>query len=272
MTYINEKAIACEAHGNQESPFPNLRHFIGRLASHIRTVRVLVAAARKLPSLFDDFHIEAILCPTALTAPPIAEDKLNLDGIVNRMISNNRPLTQEVQAQLQELNRNLQVELKVKERFADKNLKPRVHAELILLEYFFKHRGSLQLVANDRYIGCSKPACYCCSLYIHEHPGIFVQPATHQKIYLNWMPPTSTDDGRSPDNETIEHERKMLNMMVEKIRKETIEQITTRSGRRKKHFDSVTGETYSLAVFGQPEKEKRKNENIKLSGEADGST
>jgi hypothetical protein len=34
-----------------------------------------------------------------------------------------------------------------------------VHAELLLVDLFQEHQ--YDFVADDRYIGCSKPACHC---------------------------------------------------------------------------------------------------------------
>jgi OTT_1508-like deaminase len=111
--------------------------------------------------------------------------------------------------------------------------------------YFYRKHDALQFFDNDRYIGASKAACYCCSLYIREHPGGFVEPATHQKNYLNWLPPTSTPEVQEPNSETAIHERMMLNSMVKAIRKRTIEQLKAQTGgeRRRHHFDSITWET-----------------------------
>ncbi|KAF4626908.1 hypothetical protein G7Y89_g11247 [Cudoniella acicularis] len=72
-------------------------------------------------------------------------------------------------------------------QYHDKDFRPRVHAELNLLEYF--HMNRLPFVDDDRFIGCSKPACYCCYHYISLHPGGFVRPSSHGIRYLNWRPP-----------------------------------------------------------------------------------
>ncbi len=45
---------------------------------------------------------------------------------------------------------------RVKAQFEDKDFTPRVHAELNLLEYFYRER--LPFVDDDRFIACSKPS------------------------------------------------------------------------------------------------------------------
>ena len=51
--------------------------------------------------------------------------------------------------------------------------------ELLLLDHFNKHRFNLRfnfLDNGDRYIGCSKPACYPCYFYTTHDPGRYAVP------------------------------------------------------------------------------------------------
>jgi hypothetical protein len=251
MKDIMQKATMSEQHKNDRSPFAQVRYFIGRLALHVETVGTLVAAAQRLPELFLDPDIEMVPCQSISIQPPGSRNKTTLRGIANRMVGNDEPLLLEIQDRLQELDQSLKIERTVREEYAKKSLKPRVHAELILLEHFYRNRDSLEFAGNYPYIGCSKPACYCCSLYVHLHPGQFVEPASQQKIYLNWMPPTSSWDVRNPSSETVNHERDMLNKMFELIRLKTINQIRAQTGPRQKHFDPVTGDTFSAIAPGE---------------------
>ena len=247
--FMKEKATTSEDFGNRQSPFAEARHFIGRLAYHVKAVKILFVAARRIPSLVLDPEIIQVPSPPALVFSPTARSKLNLDGIINRMVSQDRPLISDLQGRLKSLNVALNIENIVRKEYEKKNFKPQVHAELILLEFFYRNRQNFEFVGNDRFIGSSKPACYCCHLYIREHPGGFVEPATHQKIYLNWMPPTSVPEVQDPESYMANHERAMLNSMVKAIRKRTVEQIKMQSGKRQKHFDSVTGDTFSASAI-----------------------
>ncbi|KAH6722575.1 hypothetical protein BKA61DRAFT_702089, partial [Leptodontidium sp. MPI-SDFR-AT-0119] len=67
------------------------------------------------------------------------------------------------------------------------HFKPRVHAELNLLECFYTKR--LAFVDDNRFIGCSKPACYYYYHYICLYPGGFVRLFSHRVRYLSWRPP-----------------------------------------------------------------------------------
>lgn len=243
LDFMRDKAHACEAVGNKENPFADVTHFVGRLASHIREVKVLRAAAVRLPQLFSGFKIRFLHSPRSPALPPAVRSKLHLDGIMSRMVSNNIDLQSELKARLQVWDhlRGGGLEQDVRTVYGDKIKKPRVHAELILLEYF--HRKELQYLDNDRFIGCSKPACYCCALYMQHHPARPEVPRTHQKIYLNWLPPTSMDATKvqDPNSRLALHERDMLNKIVCFIRDRTIGEIQDRLGRRAWHFDTVTG-------------------------------
>ena len=246
LNLVKEKATKSEDFGNRRSPFADFRHFIGRLGNHVQVIKVLVAGAHRFPGLIEDCHFNIINGPSSPTLPPAPRSKLTIAGIVKRMISCDEELAKDLETRLVSLNDALGIERLIREEYGEKNLKPRVHAELVLLGYCYRERDTLQFYDNDRYIGASKPACYCCSLYIREHPGGFVQPATHQKVYLNWLPPTSTAEVQVPNSETAIHERKMLNSMVKAIRKRTIEQLKAQTGgqRRHRHFDSITWETF----------------------------
>lgn len=245
LTFVREKATKSEDFGNRQSPFADLRHFIGRLGNHVQVVKVLVAGARRFPSLVEEYQINVVNGPSSPTLPPPLRNKLTLAGVVKRMTSCDEELTKDLENRLVKLNDALGIEEILREKYGEKNLKPRVHAELILLEYFYRERNRLHFFDNDRYIGASKPACYCCYLYIHEHPGDIAHPPTHQRLYLNWLPPTSTPEVQEPNSETAVHELKMLNSMVKAIRKRTIEQLKTQTGgeRRTPHFDSITWES-----------------------------
>jgi hypothetical protein len=243
MDHIKQRATSSEHNGSNQSPFAEVRHYVGRLESHVRAVRILISAARRLPMLFVDPEIEVVHYERISILPPELRNKTTLQEIAHRMIGNDEPLLLEIQTHLQALNQKFDIERIVRVEYDKKNFKPRVHAELMLLEHFY--RNSLDFAENDRYIGCSKPACYCCSLYFRSHPDQFVEPASHQKIYLNWMPPTSNWDVPESDSGFANHERYMLNKMVESIRSKTIDQIKNQTGRRQKHFDSVTGDTSS---------------------------
>ena len=70
-------------------------------------------------------------------------------------------------------------------------LKPAVHAEVYLVELFC--RSEKQLLEKDDFVGCSKPACFCCHLYIEKvvnplRKRSFKVRQAHDKVY-RWLFP-----------------------------------------------------------------------------------
>lgn len=98
---------------------------------------------------------------------------------------------------------------------------------------------------DDRYIGCSKPACYLCNQYISNHPGRYSPPPSHQKLYLAWRLP---DIGLKEPRAALRYEQqqKILRKMIEKVRDDLEEDINNRLGRRNNHADSTAGGTSTV--------------------------
>jgi hypothetical protein len=74
----------------------------------------------------------------------------------------------------------------------------RVHAEIQLQDYFSRRlaqrdprrqASQFSFFENDKYIGCSKPACYFCYLWLTSHPHGYVPPSTHGKIIAHCRGP-----------------------------------------------------------------------------------
>ena len=120
--------------------------------------------------------------------------------------------------------------------YTDENFKLSVHAELLLVEHFYYH--NFDFVNNDRYIGCSKPSCYCCDLYMKCHPGNYVQRACHGNLWIKWEAPAPPTEDRE---QARKHTASILNEMVVKIRKDVLFQIESKLPRRPRVPDSTTG-------------------------------
>ena len=238
------KELATRSHskyaGNVDSSannFAQLRHYIGRIGSYMRASKIFVAAAGRFPELFVNVEVQCLSSPEPVPKPQM--DKLmTLDKIAVRMLPADDKRLSDIQNALQSMDKKFEIFKRFKDRYEDDNFRPRVHAELILLERFYVHE--YPFVDGDRYIGCSKPACYCCYLYICAHPGGFVKPPSHSKNYLNWSPP-EIDPVGSVD--LAIHRRDMLNSMCKEIRGDVLRQIQEQRPQRDAHHDSTTGIT-----------------------------
>ncbi|KAF9729810.1 hypothetical protein PMIN01_11743 [Paraphaeosphaeria minitans] len=153
------------------------------------------------------------------------------------------PDVERYQLNIAEMDANYQLSRRFLDNYRDPSLKPRVHAEIQALEHF--HVGSLQFSDGDAFIACSKPACFCCLLSFRAHPGHFVEPTSHQNIYLNWRPP-NLDTRMAVIGEN--HQRDILNIMTQEIRKEAFKQINEKLPPHARHPDSLTGITESARV------------------------
>ncbi|KAI8959090.1 hypothetical protein F5Y11DRAFT_334117 [Daldinia sp. FL1419] len=225
------------------SPFTDVRHRLGRLAHHIRAPKEIIEDSLELVHLFDVYKVRLVK-PPASNSPPCADSLTKLDGILKRMLPANDPRLDEYTEASVSLDHRFQITQRIRKQYGSKSFKPRVHAEIQILEHFCAKQ--LRYVDNDRYIGCSKPACYCCYLYFSHHNSMPVKPESHQKIYLNWglpaLPNGSDDPGYIP-------QRDLMNKMLETIRKDALAQIIRQAGPLTSHPDSLTGITVSTKAF-----------------------
>ncbi|KAF2807533.1 uncharacterized protein BDZ99DRAFT_489804 [Mytilinidion resinicola] len=215
--------------------FGLVRHYIGRLGHHFRAAKALLSCASRLPELLHDFEVRSIPTPPKSASPP-ADGKTRLESIMVRMLPANSPDLNRYQQALAEMDDKYQLSRRFLDNYTD--FSTRVHAEIQVLEQF--HVGKLSFAAGDRYIACSKPACFCCLLYFRHHPGHFVEPASHRKIYLNWRPP---DLDAECDIISQNRQRDVLNSMTCDIRKEALQQIEEKIPPQAWHPDSLTGVT-----------------------------
>ena len=226
--------------GTTASMWSNLRHYIGRLGSWSRASKVLLRAAKLFPNLLHDFRVEYLVSPPPIAAPS-ADAKTNLDNALGRMIPKaENQLLHDVREAVNTFT-VMDISADFIAKYTDGNFKPRIHAELLLLEHFY-HRN-LRFIENDRYIGCSKPSCYCCDLYMKCHPGDIVTRACHGNLWINWRAPIPPVDN---DEQARKHTAKMLNEMVKTVRRDAIGQLLSKQPRRRRVPDSTTGISPSI--------------------------
>ncbi|KKZ60351.1 hypothetical protein EMCG_04909 [[Emmonsia] crescens] len=232
------------AHGQPcQAKFLRLQELLKKLGKHITCSKRLVNAATQLSEEFVcDFKVEPIQ-PSKLEPICLPLKKASVDSIVARMTSGISE-GDKVKEQLKERHprglADISQEIEEKLRVA----KTQTHAELILISYIEQHGCDFR-DPDDRYIGCSKPACYLCHLYIHYHPGKYSVPDTSNKLYVKWRMP----DIRSSDQET----RVKLNGEAEKILDKMIQEIKTsfkndltRPKPRSMHADSSADMTSTI--------------------------
>ncbi|KIW36439.1 uncharacterized protein PV06_11328 [Exophiala oligosperma] len=220
----------------------DIRHYLGRLGSWSKAVRILILGAATFPQRIENARVE-IIGTNGPADLPNKHHLTDLNGVVKRMVpADQTAMVKQFNQALLEANSVAQVEDRFREEYA--HIKPRPHAELLLLEYF--HRNGLDFATDDRYIGCSKPSCYCCHIYMHCHPGRFAPRPCHGNLWIHWAPPYPLPlaDRGAPKNvgrPQEHHTFKMLQEMLVSIRRDLQEQILSRRPKRARLPDSTTG-------------------------------
>ncbi len=226
----------CAGQGeNRRLEFEQLYILLCKIGKHIHITKKLIEAAVSLSQDFaEGFQIEPL--------PSSKEQKLGLkpkeatiENTLGRMYSSSEERNR-FMARLQFIWDPSKLSELLKKQHSTKT---RVHAELLLIDYFDKF-GCTFLGGDDRYIGCSKPACYLCYAYITSHPGRYAVPPSHQKLYVGWRLPDL--DPRDPGcgKRQAFHE-KMLLKLIQKVREDIVTDIESRTARLPFHADSTTG-------------------------------
>lgn len=109
-----------------------------------------------------------------------------------------------------------------------------IHAELLILDYFWAR--NLNFKGEERFIGCSKAACYCCYHYIRSHRGRFETRASSNNCYSTWTPPVH--DARRPD--LVEARERVLIEMTKRMQIDILCQVRNKQGIREYKPDSLT--------------------------------
>jgi OTT_1508-like deaminase len=200
-----------------------------------RAAKVLAHAAFEQHALFHDFEIQPIPCERPINGPEV-DRQLTLKGIANRMVSNDKMQLGLLLTALHKLDYTMGLYDKVLGIYRSDTFRPRVHAELAVLEAVYA--ADIQFFDDDRYIACSKPACFCCYHYISNHPGRFIRPSSHNKVWPNWRPPALDQ----PEEYGSQKRRQdIMNKLTEEVRAAALDRVLKRSGARRRRPDSTTG-------------------------------
>ncbi|KAK3723887.1 hypothetical protein LTR37_001371 [Vermiconidia calcicola] len=236
--------ITMEAVTMESGPRKDIRHYVGRLCAPRRAATLLTYAAANHPALFEGSSVQCHSSGST-SKPPAARGGLTLEGISARMFPNGSPALLEFRGALQSLDSKGSILARVLSQYQDQKWRPRVHAELALLEVL--HERKCSFYDNDKYIACSKAACFCCYHYICGHQGTFTRPPSHNKIYLNWEPPDVRGQARYSE------QRNIMNGLTVQVRQAVIEKVLNAHRSIKWHPDSSTGITPSVVFLSESE-------------------
>lgn len=224
--------------------FCRVRHIIGRLAAHVRSVKQLLDDGRHVDDLLEAYEVSTVPVPPSVPLPP-ADDHTNLRGVMGRIfqLGTRDPRFERSLAYLSHIDQQAHLEDELADFHSPDRKAPTVHAEVQMLHHF--HDKGFAFAGADRYIATSKPACLCCKLYFRHHPAMCVEPDSHQRVWRSWgaiLLPL----GRAEPSWT--EQRNVLISVSQDIRKEVILVIEQRQAISFAHPDSLTGITHMMDV------------------------
>lgn len=222
--------------------FSRIRHIIGRLAAHIRSVKQLLDDGPRLDDLFDKFEVSAVTVPPSVPLLQ-ADAHTNLRGVMTRIFRLGTKDTrfESTLGYLSHMDQQAHIEEELLAFYSPARKPPSVHAEVQMLHHFYDKK--LAFVGRDRYIATSKPSCMCCKLYFRHHPAACVEPDSHERLWPNWGPVLLPLDQAAPG---WTEQREVLISVNHDIRKEVILVIEQHQGIGFAHPDSLTGITKSV--------------------------
>lgn len=176
----------------KSSIYHQLRHYVSRLGSWHRASITLVNIAVNFPELVADLTLEIVPQLPSACQPPIVTNNTLADLVAKLQLDLN---TDSVLSKLQVLydsapraeEDSQDVKTAFLEKLKDRNLKPLVHPEVLIVDYIFS--GNLSFIRDDRYVGCSKPSCISCHLYLEAHPANVLPRSCHGNLWPKWCPP-----------------------------------------------------------------------------------
>lgn len=217
------------------SPWASLWHYIGRLGCWFGKCENLVLTACQFPQLLENARCEFLALPKE-TKLPVNKSKVDLASALKRMLpADQQSHVSGLYDQLAGM-RLFDIPVAFSNNFTDESLNGRVHAEVFLMEHFYFNK--FRFWGREKYIGCSKPSCYCCSLYFRYHPGNFVLRPAHNNVYVKWIPPLMSQLDEEPQRK---HNLDIMNQMNAYMRRDIKEEIEERMPRREKAPDSTSG-------------------------------
>ncbi|EMC97237.1 hypothetical protein BAUCODRAFT_444772 [Baudoinia panamericana UAMH 10762] len=165
----------------QYSTMYQAQHYVGRLAAWHAAAQRVASSVQHYAYLFQNYEVK--LLPRIDPDSPISRTFAgDLEATLRRVLPNYQG-----HAIFAIVLRRLRGTAARSCLNVDRKLVLRPHAETLMLEHFHAH--GLVYANNDRYIGCSKPSCYCCQMYFETHPARARTGRFHGNAWIRWASP-----------------------------------------------------------------------------------
>jgi hypothetical protein len=183
------------------------------------TSQLLESAISLRQDFANDLTAESI--PSSPRLPiPLLQRKLTMEGIANR-ISSDSAKTEDF---LQKLQLTAPPGLILALSEYSQNVLTEVHPELLVINYFDALSDGGFINERDKYIGCTKPSCYLCHLFISYHPARYAQISSNSRICLDWrLPDISHGEGNAMAR--AKDQKSVLRKLIETIRTDLEEKV-----------------------------------------------
>jgi hypothetical protein len=225
--------------------FSSLAHYIWRMGATRASANSVVESMLTVPSLH---HISQI---RRVSTPQTAEKSINLKfsspyeilhDIVKDFASRNPLQLTQAFARLVKLdppeNRLFS------QAISTRKIVTHVHAELQIADTFSRSRD-MDFVDNDRYIGCSKAACYFCYNWLLSHKHKYVLPATRYKIILRCR---GLDEALNETGAGVVAD--MYAKVAKRIGQDVLEFLNRREGRTRRRYMSTEASSVAASSIG----------------------
>jgi hypothetical protein len=212
-------------------------HCLGRLASWAKSTRFIVEMTSTYDLLTVSVKVRCVPCPRSTFMPSRSAFEDPLEHLTACLI----------RAGVQNPREQCQIDWRLlldtyAQRWKSIERGAIVHAEMIMLDHFDRH--NLSFAHGKRYIGCSKPSCFCCAIYMANHPLKPTQRPSHNNVWVKWSPPRQAQQAnvRSP-----EAKGSIMDILSESIKQNIKEQLSRGAlVPRRRVFDSMTDLSASL--------------------------
>ena len=215
-----------------------VRHFIGRLGYWHKASLSLVRHSWMFADIIRSARVESIGAAEGYDPKPKLDQ--DLERLALRVFPNFRS-TPLCTALVHSISRSRD------ELVYDRPLECRPHAEAVVIDWFYSQRA--KFVNDDRYVGCSKRSCFCCSLYIKLHPAKMQERPSHGNIWVQWRFPRSLSLSEKTNGDNTE-EWGMIMRMTGETRHITQNMLTNAASFPRQRFESTTGMSASVIQSG----------------------
>lgn len=183
----SQELSAATAFQPESNIWSSLRHYLGRLAWFVKAVKFVVRVAQTTQLFSKPYRVQPIQGIKRYSRSRKI-DTSEFSAIVDRMFV--APASGQMQQFLDGAD-DIRLPDAFTAKFNEANPRSQVHAEIMVLEYFYANR--LEFLGDDRYIGCSKPSCYCCQWYMFFHEMKIQPRPSHYNVWSKWSPAVCMD-------------------------------------------------------------------------------